>query len=177
MNVLVRANGDPAALVSAMRTTVREMDPELALAQAGPLEALLDDQIAPRRFNTWLLGAFGAGAIALTAIGLYSLLAYLVALRRHEIAVRLSMGAAPRDMLGLIVRDVSGVVGVGVSLGLVGALATATVMQGLLFGIAPWDAMSQVITLLVLGGVGIASAWIPLRRAMRVDPAMLLRTE
>jgi predicted permease len=177
MNVLVRADGDPTALVSALRTTVRELDPELALAQAAPLESLLDDQIAPRRFNTWLLGAFGAGAIALTAIGLYSLLAYLVALRRHEIAVRLSMGAAPRDMLGLVVRDVSGVVGIGVSLGLVGALTAATVMQGLLFGIAPWDATSQAITLLVLGSVGVGSAWIPLRRAMRVDPAMLLRTE
>ena len=177
MNVLVRADGDPTALVSALRTTVRELDPELALAQAAPLESLLDDQIAPRRFNTWLLSAFGAGAIALTAIGLYSLLAYLVALRRHEIAVRLSMGAAPRDMLGLVVRDVSGVVGIGVSLGLVGALTAATVMQGLLFGIAPWDAASQAITLLVLGSVGVASAWIPLRRAMRVDPAMLLRTE
>jgi putative ABC transport system permease protein len=177
MNVLVRADRDPTALVSALRTTVRELDPELALAQAAPLESLLDDQIAPRRFNTWLLGAFGAGAIALTAIGLYSLLAYLVALRRHEIAVRLSMGAAPRDMLGLVVRDVSGVVGIGVSLGLVGALTAATVMQGLLFGIAPWDATSQAITLLVLGSVGVGSAWIPLRRAMRVDPAMLLRTE
>ena len=177
MNVLLRVDRDPTTLVSALRTTVRELDPELALAQAAPLEALLDDQIAPRRFNTWLLSAFGAGAIALTAIGLYSLLAYLVALRRHEIAVRLSMGAAPRDMLGLIVRDVSGVVGIGVSLGLVGALTAATVMQGLLFGIAPWDAMSQAITLLVLGSVGVASAWIPLRRAMRVDPALLLRTE
>jgi putative ABC transport system permease protein len=87
------------------------------------------------------------------------------------------MGAAPRDMLGLVVRDVSGVVGIGVSLGLVGALTAATVMQGLLFGIAPWDATSQAITLLVLGSVGVGSAWIPLRRAMRVDPAMLLRTE
>jgi ABC-type antimicrobial peptide transport system permease subunit len=87
------------------------------------------------------------------------------------------MRAAPRDMLGLIVRDASGVVGIGISLGLVGALTTATVMQGLLFGITPWDAMSQAITLVALGSVGIVSAWIPLRRAMRVDPAMLLRTE
>jgi putative ABC transport system permease protein len=177
MNVLVRADGEPAQLVSALRTAVRELDPDLALAQVAPLDALIDDQIAPRRFNTWLLSAFGAGAIALTAIGLYSLLAYLVALRRHEIAVRLSIGAAPRDVLGLIVREVSGVVGIGVSLGLVGALTAATALQGLLFGITPWDPMSQAVTLLVLGFVGIASAWIPLRRAMRVDPAIVLRTE
>ena len=177
MNVLVRADGEPAQLVSALRAAVRELDPDLALAQVAQLDALIDDQVAPRRFNTWLLSAFGAGAIALTAIGLYSLLAYLVALRRHEIAVRLSIGAAPRDVLGLIVRDVSAVVGIGVSLGLVGALSAAKAMQGLLFGITPWDPMSQAVTLLVLGIVGLVSAWIPLRRAMRVDPAMVLRTE
>jgi putative ABC transport system permease protein len=153
------------------------LDPDLALAQVAPLDALIEDQIGPRRFNTWLLSAFGAGAIALTAIGLYSLLAYLVALRRHEMAVRLSIGAAPRHVLGLIVRDVSGVVGIGVSVGLVGALTAATAMQGLLFGITPWDPLSQAITLLVLAIVAVASAWIPLRRAMRVDPAMVLRTE
>jgi putative ABC transport system permease protein len=177
MHVLVRADGEPAPLVSALRAAVRELDPDLALAQVAPLDALLEGQIAPRRFNTWLLSAFGAGAIALTAIGLYSLLTYLVALRRHEIAVRLSIGAAPRDVLGLIVRDVSGVLGIGVSLGLAGALAAATAMQGLLFGIRPWDPMSQAITLLVLGIVGIVSAWIPVRRAMRVDPATVLRAE
>jgi ABC-type antimicrobial peptide transport system permease subunit len=124
-----------------------------------------------------VLGAFGVAAIALTAIGLYSLLAYLVALRRHEMAVRLAIGGRPHHVLGLIVRHVSLVVGLGISLGLVGALTTARWMRGLLFGIEPWDPLSQAATIAVLGLVAVAAAWIPARRAVRVDPAIALRGE
>jgi ABC-type antimicrobial peptide transport system permease subunit len=138
---------------------------------------LIDIQTAARRFNTWLLGAFGAAAIALTAIGLYSLLAYLVALRRHEMAVRLAIGGSPRHVLRLIVSHVSLVVGLGISLGLAGALTTARSMRGLLFEIEPWDPLSQTATIAALGLVAVAAAWIPTRRAMRVDPAIVLRTE
>jgi putative ABC transport system permease protein len=177
MTVLVQADGEASQLVSALRTAVRDVDPQVPLAQVASLDALIDDQIAPRRFNTWLLSVFGAGAIALTAIGLYSLLAYVVALRRHELAVRLSIGAAPRQVLSLLVRDVSGVVGIGICLGLAGALTAATAMQGLLFGVTPWDPVSQAVTVLVVVIAGVASAWIPLRRAMRMDPALVLRAE
>jgi putative ABC transport system permease protein len=177
MTVLVRTDGEPSQLVSALRAAVRKLDPDLALAHVAPLDALINDQIAPRRFNTWLLTAFGGAAVALTAIGLYSLLAYLVALRRHEMAVRLSIGATPRHVLGLIVRDVSAVVGIGASLGLAGGLAAAAAMRGLLFGITPSDPVSHAVTLIMLGIVAVAAACIPLRRAMRIDPAIVLRIE
>jgi putative ABC transport system permease protein len=177
MTVLVRTAGEPSQLVSALRAAVRKLDPDLALAQVAPLDVLIDDQIAPRRFNTWLLTGFGVAAVALTAIGLSSLLAYLVALRRHEMAVRLSIGATPKDVLGLIVRDVSAVVGIGASLGLAGGLAAAASMRGLLFGITPSDPVSHVMTLIMLGIVAVAAACIPLRRAMRIDPAIVLRIE
>ena len=177
MTVLVRTDGEPSQLVSALRAAVRKLDPDLALAQVAPLDVLVNDQIAPRRFNAWLLTAFGVAAVALTAIGLYSLLAYLVALRRHEMAVRLSIGATPRHVLGLIVRDVSAVVGIGASLGLAGGLAAAAAMRGLLFGITPSDPLSHAVTLIMLGTVAVAAACIPLRRAMRIDPAMVLRIE
>jgi ABC-type antimicrobial peptide transport system permease subunit len=86
------------------------LDPEQPLARVAPLDELIDNQTAARRFNTWLLGAFGAAAITLTAIGLYSLLAYVVALRRHEMAVRLAIGGTPSHVVGLIVRHVTWVV-------------------------------------------------------------------
>jgi ABC-type antimicrobial peptide transport system permease subunit len=92
-------------------------------------------------------------------------------------AVRLAIGGTPHHVLRLIVRQVSLVVGVGISLGLAGALATAQSMRGLLFGIEPWDPLSQAGTLAALGFVAVAAAWIPTRRAMRVDPAIVLRTE
>ena len=177
MTVLIRTAGEPAAIAPALRAVVRELDPDQPLARVAPLEELIDIQTAARRFNTWLLGAFGAAAIALTAIGLYSLLAYLVALRRHEMAVRLAIGGSPYHVLRLIVRHVLLVVGLGISLGLAGALTTARSMRGLLFGIEPWDPLSQTATIVALGLVAVAAAWIPTRRAMRVDPAIVLRTE
>ena len=177
MIVLIRAAGDPTAIAPALRAAVRELDPDQPLARVAPLDELIGNQTAARRFSTWLLGAFGIAAIALTAIGLYSLLAYLVALRRHEMAVRLAIGGSPHHVLGLIMRHVSLVVGLGISLGLAGALTTARSMRGLLFGIEPWDPLSQAATIAALGVVAVAAAWIPTRRAMRVDPAAVLRTE
>ena len=175
MTVLLRTAGEPAAIVPALRAVVRELDPEQPLARVAQLDDLIDNQTAARRFNTWLLGAFGAAAITLTAIGLYSLLAYVVALRRHEIAVRLAIGGTPSHVLRLIVRHVSLVVGIGMIVGLAGALTAARSMRTLLFGIEPWDLMSQSVTIAVLAGVAIGAAWIPVRRAMRVDPAGVLR--
>jgi putative ABC transport system permease protein len=177
MTVVIRTAGQPTAIVSSLRAVVRELDLEQPLARVAPLDELIDNQTAARRFNTWLLGAFGTAAITLTAIGLYSLLAYLVALRRHEMAVRLAIGGTPGHVLGLIVRHVSWLVGIGVSLGLAGALTAARSMRSLLFGIEPWDPLSQMLTIALLGAVAVAAAWIPARRAMRVDPAMVLRTE
>ena len=177
MTVLIRTAGEPTAIVPALRAVVRELDPEQPLARVAPLDELIDNQTAARRFNTWLLGAFGAAAITLTAIGLYSLLAYVVALRRHEMAVRLAIGGTPSHVVGLIVRHVSWVVGIGMSLGLAGALTAARSMRGLLFGIEPWDPLSQGVTIALLCAVAVAAAWIPARRAMRVDPATVLRME
>lgn len=177
MTVLIRTAGEPTAIAPALRAVVRELDQDQPLARVAPLDELIDQQTAARRFNTWLLGAFGAAALALTAIGLYSLLAYLVALRRHEMAVRLAIGGTPGHVLRLIVRHVSWVAAVGIGLGLAGALTAAQSMRSLLFGIEPWDPLSQVATIAVLAGVAVAAAWIPARRAMRVDPATVLRME
>ena len=177
MTLVVRSERDPLSLTTALRAALRDLDPGLAIADEASLDGLLEDQIAPRRFNTWLLTAFGAAAIALTAIGLYGLLAYLVALRRHEMAVRLSLGATPRHLLHLVIRSVAAVVGVGTVAGLAGALTTATSMRVRLFGISPWDPASQAYTIGLLAIVAIAAAWIPVRRAMRVDPAVVLRSD
>jgi putative ABC transport system permease protein len=177
MTVVIRTSGEPAAIAPALRAVVRDLDPDQPLARVAPLTGSIGSQTAARRFSAWLLGAFGAAAITLTAIGLYSVLAYLVALRRREMAVRLAIGGTPGHVVGLVVRHVSWVVGIGMSLGLAGALTAARSMRGLLFGIEPWDPLSQAVTIAVLGAAAVAAAWIPARRAMRVDPATVLRTE
>jgi putative ABC transport system permease protein len=177
MTLLIRTVGEPAAIAPTLRAIVRDLDQDQPLGRVRTLDELIDNQTAARRFNTWLLSAFGAAAIVLTAVGLYSLLAYLVALRRREMAVRLAIGATPRNVLGLIVRHISWVVGVGLTLGLIGALMAARSMRSLLLGIEPWDPMSLTMTIALFGAVAVAAAWIPARRAMRVDPAMVLRME
>lgn len=177
MTVLIRSERDPQQLTSALRAAVRDLDPDLAVAKAASLSNLIDNRMAVRRFNTWLLTAFGVAAIALAGIGLYSLLAYLVALRRHEMAVRLSIGATPRHVLRLVLGNVLAVVGVGTVVGLAGALAAATWMRGLLFGITPFDPVSQAVTIGLFAVLTIVAAWFPVRGAMRVDPATVLRTD
>jgi putative ABC transport system permease protein len=177
MTLLVRTSGDPTAMAAAFRAAVRELDPDQPLGLVAPLEALIDDQIAGRRFNTWLLTAFGIAALVLTAIGLYGLLAYLVAARRHEIALRLSLGATSRQVLTLVVGNMSVVVGIGMSLGLAGAFMTATGLRGLLFGVTPRDPLPQALTIALLFIVALAASSIPARRAMGVDPTAVLRSE
>ena len=127
--------------------------------------------------DAFRLASLSTSALLLAAIGLYSLLAYLVALRRHEMAVRMAVGGTPAEVLVLIARDVSWVVGIGVSFGLIGGLIAAQSMRSLLFGIEPWDPLSQAVTVAIFGAVAAAAAWIPARRAMRVDPASVLRME
>ena len=177
MTVLLRTSGDPAAMAPALRAVVHELDADQPLARVAALQDLIDGRTAARRFNTWLLGAFGAAAITLTAIGLYSLLSYVVALRRREMAVRLAIGGTPGHVLRLIVRHAAWAVGTGVSLGMAGALTAARSMRSLLFGIEPWDPVSQAVTIALLSAVAALAAWIPARRAMRVDPAAVLRVE
>jgi putative ABC transport system permease protein len=177
MTILIRTTGEPSGIAPALRAVVRELDHDQPLARVAPFDELIHNQTAARRFNTWLLGAFGAAALSLTAIGLYSLLAYLVTLRRHEMAVRLAIGGTPSHVVGLIVRHVTWGVGIGMSVGLAGALTAAQSMRGLLFGIEPWDPLSQGVTIAALCAAAVAAAWIPTRRAMRVDPAIVLRTE
>jgi putative ABC transport system permease protein len=177
MTLVVRTAADPAAMAPAVRAAVREVDLDQPLGLVAPLSALVDEQIAGRRFTTWLLTVFGVSALVLAAIGLYGLLAYLVAVRRHEIAVRLSLGATPPRVATLVIGNVARVVGVGVALGFAGAFMAATGLRGLLFGITPWNPLAQAMTIAVLAIIALTASWIPARRAMRVDPATLLRTE
>jgi putative ABC transport system permease protein len=174
MLVLVRTASDPGSIVPMLRAAVHDLDPDQPLARVATLDQLLDERTAARRFNTWLLGVFGAAAVALTAIGLYGLVAYLVVLRRQEMAVRMAIGATPRDVLALVVRNIAVIVGAGLMLGLAGIAAIAPWLRGLLFEVQPADPWSQAGVLLILLTVAFVAAWIPARRAMRIDPVTAL---
>ncbi len=177
LTLLVKSRGRPLDVAPAVRQAIAALDPELPVAKVTPLADLMADSIARPRFVFQVIGAFAATAALLAALGLFGVLAYSVGQRRAELALRLALGARPRDVASLVVREGAAVTAAGAAVGLLGALALGRVLEGLLFETSARDplALAGVVALVVL--VGLAAAWLPARRASRVDPAQALRSE
>jgi putative ABC transport system permease protein len=131
--------------------------------------------VGSTRLSTLLFGLFGVLGLVLAAIGIYGVMTYTVQQRRHEIGIRIALGASPRDVLRTVVRRgaVLSLTGIGIGLGV--ALAVSGLMRKLLFGVPPRDAATFIVIAAVLAGVGILAAYIPGKRATRVDPVSVLR--
>jgi len=138
---------------------------------------MLAASLGQRSFALKLVHGFAALALMLAGLGLYGVLAYTVSQRTREIGVRMALGARPAQALALVARESAAVVGVGLLLGLVGALATARFFAGLPFAVGPADPPALAAAMLVLGAVAAAATLIPARRAAQVDPAVALRAE
>jgi predicted permease len=176
-SLLVRATSEPAALVPALREVVWSLDPDLALSGIEPLDRTLSDSIARPRFTTTLLGAFAGLAVLLASVGIHGLLGYSVVQRTRELGIRVALGAPRHRVLGEIVGHGLALTSIGVGLGLLGALAFSRLLQGLLFGVAPTDPATFVVTPLILAGVALLASCPPARRATMVDPMIALRSE
>lgn len=177
LSLAVRTGGEPAALAGPIRRLVRGVDPDLALSEARTMEQWLGESLARSRFFALLLGLFAVIALLLAAVGIYGLVAYGVRRRTRELGVRMALGAASADVLRLVVRQAAAVAGAGVALGLVGAFLLTRTLRGLLFQLSPTDPATLATVTVVLIGVAMAAAWIPARRATRVDPLLALRQE
>jgi putative ABC transport system permease protein len=175
--LLVRTTGDPAGQTSAVRGAIREQDPELAVFGVEPLEETLSRSIAERRFMMLLLGLFAAVALVLAAVGIHGVLSFGVARRTREIGLRIALGAHPRQLLRLIIKEGLALAIAGMTLGLAGALALTRLLASLLFGVTPRDPATFVAVALFLAAVAVAASYLPARRATKVDPAVALRTE
>ena len=172
---LVRARNDPATLVSAVRDVVRRLDPGLPLFNISTLDGWLAEEEAETRFAALLISAFGLAALALAAIGIYGVLNYSVSLRQRELAVRIALGAARRDIVRTTLTESLRPVAIGVIIGAPAALLMARWMQSLLFGVEPTDPLAVTVAALILVGVAIAASLLPARRASRQDPIAALR--
>ena len=177
MEMFVRTAGDPMRVIPAVRRAVLEVDPELPISRISAVEADVAQSIASERFNTTLLALFGAVAFALAVVGIYGVVAYGVTQRRHEMGVRIALGAQRRDVVRLVVGRALRPVGAGVAIGLVVAIGVTRVAQGLLYGTSAHDPATYAAVALTLLSVGAVAAYAPSRRAARADPVSALRAD
>ncbi len=176
MFIVARTSGSqaPDAMTAPVRQAIARIDPTLPLFDIQTMDERLDGAIATRRFNMALLTTLGAVGMLLAAIGIYGVIAYFVSQRTQEIGVRLALGASPRDVLTLVVRQALRPVLVGVAVGVGLALFAARLLESQLFGVAPRDPLTLVGVTLTLIAVAVAASLVPARRAARVDPTRAL---
>jgi putative ABC transport system permease protein len=174
---VVRASEDPAIAIAAVRAAVGAIDPEVAVANVLMTKTALANTIDAPRFNMALLTAFAVIALVLAAVGLAAVIGYEVTERTHEIGIRMALGARTQNVCRLAMRHGLTPAFIGVVVGVIGALAATQLATSLLYGVTPRDPLTfvGVVALLVL--IALGAAWLPARRATRVDPMIALRAE
>lgn len=175
MTIVVRSDSTAASLVASVRAAVLSVDPDQPIANVATADDLLAQATALQRFNTSLFGLFAAVALLLAAIGIYGVVSFSVARRIHEIGIRIALGAQSSDVIGLVVKQGAVLVALGITVGLVAALAVTRAIVGLLFEVSATDPTVYVAVSLVLAGTAMLASIVPTRRALKVDPMIALR--
>ena len=174
---IVRSAGTPESVMGSLRAALARVDPLQSAADTKTLDQYIARSIATPRFTTVLVGAFATLALLLAAFGLFSVTAYSVAQRRRELGIRVALGAQPADIRSLVLGQAVRLGIVGLAIGLAGALTATRVIGSLLFGVSAHDPATLAGVSVTLLAVMLAAAYLPARRAMRVDPIVSLRTE
>jgi putative ABC transport system permease protein len=177
MSYLVRAQGDAAELLPALRGAVDSVDPDIPAGNLRLLEGMMAESVARPRAASLLGLMFALVALLVAAAGIYGVLSYAVQRRTREIGIRSALGASGRDLVGMIMGQSTRLVVLGLLLGSLGAIAAGRALSGLLFGVRSWDPPSLIGAAVVLGAVATLAAWLPARRAVAVDPREALRAE
>lgn len=177
MSIVARTTGEPLALAPAVRRAIWDLDPQQTITSLAPLEEVLGVSIARPKLLAALFGLFGALGLSLGALGVYGVLAFGVVQRRQEIGVRMALGATPRKVQGMVVRQGLLLAGSGIAIGVAVALAATGAMQSVLFGIEAVDPMTYAQVVAAVVGSALLASWVPARRATSVDPAVALRSD
>jgi putative ABC transport system permease protein len=175
--IVLRSTFPPEQMENALRATVRAIDPQLPLTQVQTMEQAVSESEAPRRFNTVLISSFAFAAVLLAVLGIYSVIAFSVASRVQEMAIRMALGSQRSGIMRLILVSGAKLAAVGCFLGLAGAVADSTLMRSLLFGVSPFDPV--VLTLAAVGVLllAVSASTLPALRAASIDPMQALRGE
>jgi putative ABC transport system permease protein len=176
-SLLVRTASDPARLVSAIRSRIVGIDRDIAVNPALTLAEIADRAAWRDRFSTVLFGAFATLALVLAAVGLYATLSYTVSLQTHEIGIRMALGATAARVRGGVLRQGLTLAGLGLALGIAAALGLTRLLAAQLYTVSPLDPAAYASAFVVLLAVALLAAFVPTRRATRVDPVIALRQE
>jgi len=177
MALVMRTTGEPTALGATARAAIAEVDPVQPIFDVQPVEAVVASSLGQRRFTLTLMLVFGIVALVLAAVGIYGVMAYTVAQRTQELGIRVALGATPRRVLAMVLKDGMKLVGLGLAIGAVAALVLTRVGASLLWGISSTDALTYFVIATLLAAVAVAAIIVPARRATRVDPMQALRSE
>jgi putative ABC transport system permease protein len=174
---VVRTGGDPLALANAFREQVRSVDSDVAASNVRSMDQYLSLTIAPRRFNLQLLSVFALAALALAVAGIYGVISYSVNQRAHEIGVRIAMGARPSHVLRMMIADGIKPVLAGLALGILSVFGVSKALASLVYAVSASDPATLAGVTLIFGCVSLAALYFPARRATRIDPLVILRTD
>jgi predicted permease len=177
MNVVMRTTLPPAALSGTIERVAHELDAAVPVVRLRDMDSVFAESISRPRLLAQLLGAFAGLALLLAAIGTYGALSYMVTERRREIGIRVALGATRSHVLTQIMKQGLQVTGIGVAIGLAGALAVNRLIASLLFGVQPTDIATIAFVIATITAVGVVASWLPAWRASRLDPNVALRDE
>jgi putative ABC transport system permease protein len=177
MQFAIHTAGNPTALTPALRSILKEIDPNLPLSDVQTLDEIVSRSLAPRRFNMFLLAIFAAIALLLALVGIYGVLAYSVGQRTAEIGLRVALGATQARVLALVLGQGMRPILLGAAIGVLGAAALSQLISSLLFGIKPLDPLTYGLAALLVIVAALLSCYVPARRALRVDPVSALRQD
>jgi ABC-type antimicrobial peptide transport system permease subunit len=177
LRLTIRTEMDPPVVASMVREQIRTLDPSLPVMAVQTMDDIVRASSAPQRFSTIVIGSFSLLALLLAALGIAGVLATSVSGRSRELGVRLALGAQPRALVRMVVRDGMTLAGFGMLLGLPAAWILSRVMSTMLFGVSPRDPLTFALVGAVLTGVALLACWVPALRAARTDPLAALRRE
>ncbi len=177
LTLLARTDADPAVAMGWIRTAIHELDPAVPVTSLQPYGDVIAARLLPQRAGAAILGLFGGLSLLLAAFGIYAVVSYAVAQRTREVGIRIALGARPSEVRAMVVRQSAGPIAVGLAAGIALAAAAARLLGGFLYGVPPNDPVTFGAVTLVLALCGLVAAYIPARRASRIDPIAAIRTE